>query len=259
MEIMKSHVSAPKNALITGASKRIGAAIARSLAARGTNIVVHYFRSKKEAESLCMEIRGLGVNAVVLPGDLKDPQACRALFAEARKKLGTIDLLVNNASVFEPDSVREPDDALWASHFAVHLHAPVVLASAMAAQDDLLDGLIINMIDQRVKNLNPMFFSYTLSKSALWTATQTMAQELAPHIRVNGIGPGPTLANKRQDADDFARQVKGLLLKHGPDLEEFGDTIAWLWRSKSVTGQMIALDGGQHLAWQTPDVDGVRE
>jgi len=259
MDFTKSHVSAPKNALITGASKRIGAAIARSLAARGTNMVVHYFKSGQEAEALCGEIRELGVQAFAIAGDLNNPKACRTLFGEARKALGTIDLLVNNASIFEPDCVRELNDALWSSHFAVHLHAPVVLASAMAAQDELADGMIINMIDQPVINLNPMFFSYTLSKSALWTATQTMAQELAPRIRVNGIGPGPTLANKRQDARDFAKQIEGLLLKHGPDLEEFGDTIAWLWRSKSVTGQMIALDGGQHLGWQTPDVDGVRE
>ncbi len=259
MDIVKNQYSAAKNALITGSSKRIGSAIAKSLAKRGTNIIVHHFSSHTDAEALCAEIREMGVKAEPISADLSNPSETRRLFKEAIEKFGAIDLVVNNASIFEPDSVLELDDALWAAHFSVHLQAPAILASEMAKQSDLKDGLIVNMIDQRVKNLNPMFFSYTLSKSALWTATQTMAQELAPRIRVNGIGPGPTLANKRQDPSDFEKQIDGLLLKRGPDLEEFGDTIAWLWRSKSVTGQMIALDGGQHLGWQTPDVNGVRE
>lgn len=259
MDHVKNKYSPAKNALITGASKRIGAAIARSLASRGTNIVLHHHQSPDEAEALCIELKDMGVKAISLSSDLTKPEETRQLFADAQKTIGTIDLLINNASVFEPDSVTKLDDALWAAHFAIHLQAPAILAGEMASQVHLNDGLIVNMIDQRVKNLNPMFFSYTLSKSALWTATQTMAQELAPKIRVNAIGPGPTLANKRQEASDFEKQIDGLLLKRGPDLEEFGDTIAWFWRSKSVTGQMIALDGGQHLGWQTPDVDGVRE
>lgn len=176
--------------------------------------------------------------------------------------MGPIGILVNNASVFENDSVQAFDPVLFDLHMAVHVRAPAILAQAMAAQNQSLQtsgGLIVNIIDQRVLRLNPRFFSYTLSKSAQWTATQTMAQALAPAIRVNAIGPGPTLQNSRQSADDFAAQIAGLPLKHGPALSEFAATILWMWRTPSLTGQMIALDGGQHLAWETPDVAGIAE
>src|SRR5690606_33495027 len=174
--------------------------------------------------------------------------------------LGPVRLLVNNASAFEPDSPTELDWEKWDRHFALHLRAPVALAGRFAtALPGNLDGLVVNVIDQRVWRLNPRFFSYTLSKSALWTATQTMAQAYAPRIRVNAIGPGPTLKNARQENNDFAQQIDALPLRRGPDLAEFGATIRYLWEARSVTGQMIAIDGGQHLAWRTPDVDGVVE
>ncbi len=249
----------PKNALVTGSSKRIGAAIARSLAANGTNVIVHYDHSKGDAEAICQELRQFGVKSEVFSADLTNVAETRALFADAVRAFGSIDLLVNNASVFEPDSVLSFDETLWDRHFAIHLKAPSILAAEMAKQAGLTEALIVNMIDQRVLAPNPTFYSYTLSKSALLTATKTMAQELAPKIRVNGIGPGPTLPNQRQSQDDFDRQVESLLLKRAPLLEEFGDTILWLWRTKSVTGQMIALDGGQHLAWKPVDVDGINE
>ncbi|MGB7285392.1 MAG: SDR family oxidoreductase [Salaquimonas sp.] len=251
--------SKPKTALVTGASKRIGAAIARSLAEQGIDIAVHYFHSDVEAESLCEELRQTGNIAVPIKADLTNAAATRKLFADSIKAIGSIELLVNNASIFEPDSLEAPNDAQWDAHFSIHLKAPSILAAEMAKQIDLENALIVNIIDQRVRNLNPTFYSYTLSKSALWTATQTMAQALAPKIRVNGIGPGPTLANKRQSREDFEKQVQGLLLERAPELSEFGDTIKWLWQAKSVTGQLITLDGGQHLAWQTPDVNGIKE
>lgn len=251
--------SGPKSALITGASKRIGAAIARHLAATGTGVAIHHHDSDQEAEALCGELREMGVKAVALKADLAGPGETRDLFARACDQLGPVDLLINNASIFEPDNVTDLNDALWEAHFAVHVRAPSVLAGEMAKQDGLEEGLIVNLIDQRVWRLTPNFYSYTLSKSALWTATRTLAQALSPRIRVNGIGPGPTLPNDRQEQADFDAQVEALLLKRGPDLAEFGQTVSWLWQAKSVTGQMIALDGGQHLAWETPDVSGVNE
>ena len=178
----------------------------------------------------------------------------------ATARLGPISLLVNCASIFEEDSLHDFHWDEWDRHFSVHVKAPVLMARRFAqALPPGREGLIVNIVDQRVWSPTPRYFSYTLSKSTLWTATQTMAQALAPHIRVNAIGPGPTLRNIRQSDADFAAQVDGLLLKRGPALDEFGATIRYLWKARSVTGQMIALDGGQHLAWQTPDVTGMVE
>ncbi len=186
--------------------------------------------------------------------------AAARLVSDAEAALGPVSLLVNNASIFKDDSATDFDWDMWESHFAVHLKAPVLLARKMAERlPEGRDGLVVNIVDQRVWRLNPRFFSYTLSKSALWTATQTLAQALAPRVRVNAIGPGPTLPNHRQAKEDFDSQVDALLLGHGPDVAEFGATIRYLWSARSVTGQMIALDGGQHLAWETPDVAGVHE
>ncbi|MCB1427933.1 MAG: SDR family oxidoreductase, partial [Nitratireductor sp.] len=199
-----------------------------------------------------------GVEALALSADFSQPGEAVRMFGEAADRLGTIDLLINNASAFEHDSVFEPDETVWQAHFDLHVKAPSDLAAVLAAQDPA-EGLIVNIIDQRVLRLNPQFFSYTLSKSALWTATQTMAQAFAPMVRVNAISPGPTLPNERQSQSDFDRQVAGLPLKRGPDLADFGRTVLYLWRMPAVTGQMIALDGGQHLAWETPDIAGIRE
>jgi NAD(P)-dependent dehydrogenase (short-subunit alcohol dehydrogenase family) len=247
-------------ALITGAGRRIGKAIALDLAAHGFQVAVHANSSRAEAEAVVETIRSDGGVAEVFVADLSDGKAVRQLHADVSAQLGSPDLIVNNASVFEDDDVRALDEAVFDLHFAIHLKAPLILTEAMAnglPKDRA--GLIVNIIDQRVWRLTPRFFSYTLSKSALWTATQTMAQALAPHIRVNAIGPGPTLANERQSEDDFAVQTKAVPLGHGPELAEFGATIRYLHQARSVTGQMIALDGGQHLAWQTPDVANIAE
>lgn len=255
----QGHHAPPRVALITGASRRIGAAIARDLARHGTNVAIHHHASSEEAEALSEAIRKHGGNADTFAADLTDAVQTQTLFEAVREAMGPVELLVNNASIFAEDEAETFDAGTWDAHFAIHLRAPSQLASALAAQQDAGNGLVINMIDQRVWRLTPRFYSYTLSKSALWTATRTLAQALAPRIRVNAIGPGPTLPNERQSQADFDLQQAGLLLGKGPGLDEFGETVRYLWRAKSVTGQMIALDGGQHLAWETPDVAGIPE
>ncbi|MEO3998716.1 SDR family oxidoreductase [Mesorhizobium sp. CAU 1732] len=253
-------VSTIPTALITGGAQRVGAAITRDLAANGFAVAIHCNTSRTEADALAEEIAAAGGIAHVVQGDLTDPEARGAIVQAVQQVLGPVQLLVNNASVFDDDSAQDFDWATWDRHFDVHLKAPVLLTQQVAANLPAgRDGLVVNMIDQRVWRLTPGFFSYTLSKSALWTATQTMAQAFAPRLRVNAIGPGPTLKNERQDEVDFQEQLDAVLLKRGPDLSEFGTTIRYLWGARSVTGQMIALDGGQHLAWQTPDVYGVAE
>ena len=247
-------------ALITGAAKRIGRAIAKDLADNGFSVAIHANGSLAEAEEFAAELRQSGHRAAAVQGDLTKINETEKLIQKASDALGPLDLLVNNASIFHEDSLRAFDAGIWEEHFAVHLRAPSILAAKFAEQlPQSADGLIVNIIDQRVWALRPSFYSYTLSKSALWTATQTMAQALAPRIRVNAIGPGPSIPSERQLQEDFQAQVAALILKRGPELEEFGRTIRFLFETPSVTGQMIALDGGQHLAWQTPDVLEIKE
>lgn len=247
-------------ALITGSAKRIGRAIAEDLAANGFSVAIHANGSLGEAEELAAELRRKGYRAIALKADLTDSGETGALIKRAAEALGPIDLLVNNASIFRQDSARSFDAEAWAQHFNIHVRAPSILAAAFAEQlPDETTGLIVNIIDQRVWALNPGFYSYTLSKAALWTATQTMAQTFAPKLRVNAIGPGPTVRSARQSEEDFQAQIDGLIMKAGPGFGEFGRTIRFLFDTPSITGQMIALDGGQHLAWQTPDVAEITE
>jgi len=248
-----------KTALVTGAAKRIGASIAKDLATHGFNVAIQYASSEDDAQNLAAELREFGIDAAAFEANLLIADECQTLFAQAREAIGPINLLINNASIFVGDTVTEFDEALWDKHFNIHLKAPSILSGEMAKQTDIDHGLIVNMIDQRVLRLNPNFHSYTLSKSALWTATRTLAQALAPNIRVNAIGPGPTLQNERQAPEDFVQQIDGLILKRGPALGEFGNTIRYLFENHSITGQMLALDGGQHLAWETPDIAGIVE
>ncbi len=249
-----------KTALVTGGARRIGKAIVQSLAADGIAVAIHANGSLKAAEELADEIQAAGGRAVAVQADLRDGAARERMIEDARGALGPLGLLVNNASVFRNDGADHFDEDNFDAHFDVHVKAPLHL-SALFANSIPADGhgLIVNIVDQRVWALNPRFCTYTLSKAALWTATQTLAQAYAPRIRVNAIGPGPTLANERQSADDFRKQSEGVLLKRGPELGEFGSTIRYLLETPSITGQMIALDGGQHLAWQTPDVADIAE
>ncbi len=247
-------------ALVTGAGKRIGRAIALDLAVHGFTIAVHANTSKDEAEETASIIRDAGGKAEVFLADLADSDVTAKLIGSVAKSLGAPRVVINNASIFEADFADDFDPELFDRHMAVHVKAPTLLAAAMAevlAKNE--DGLVVNMIDQRVKRLTPNFFSYTLSKSALWTATRTMAMAYAPKIRINAIGPGPTIKSARQSDEEFAKQVKAVPLERSPELGEFGATIRYFWANKSVTGQMIALDGGQHLAWETPDVMDIEE
>lgn len=248
-------------ALVTGGGRRIGAAIVSDLAASGFDVAIHCNTSRREADALAASITSAGGKAAVVQADLTDRDALGTVMHSAAQALGKpVDLLVNSASIFEDDQASEFSWERWDRHFALHVDAPVMLARCLAeALPADRFGLVVNIIDQRVLKPTPQFFSYTLSKSALWTATRTMAQALAPRVRVNAIGPGPTLPNARQSDDDFRRQVDGLLLHRGPELAEFGRTIRYLWDTMSVTGQLITIDGGQHLAWETPDVTGMRE
>jgi len=252
-----------KTALVTGGGKRIGRAIVEDLSAHGFGVAIHANRSSLTADQMAQDIRKKGGRAHVVRGDLRSLDTLGNLVEQAASQLGPLDLLVNNASIFERDEADHFQPALWNAHFDIHLKAPVILTQHFARQiadsDDNDKGLVVNIIDQRVWALTPHFFSYTLSKAALWTATQTMAQAFAPDIRVNAIGPGPTLANERQKPADFRRQSDAVLLRHGPELGEFGRTIRYLYETPSLTGQMIALDGGQHLAWETPDVANIPE
>lgn len=247
-------------ALVTGGARRIGAAIVSDLAAHGFAVAIHCNTSRADADWLADRIRAGGGRATVLQADLTRRDEVGALIERAAAALGPIDLVVNSASVFENDEAAGFTWEAWDRNFALHVEAPVMLARRMAAAlPKGRDGLVVNVIDQRVLKPTPQFFTYTLSKSALWAATRTMAQALAPRVRVNAIGPGPTLKNPRQSDEDFRKQIEGVLLRRGPTLAEFGATIRYLWETMSVTGQLITIDGGQHLAWQTPDVTGMKE
>ena len=250
-----------KAALVTGGAQRIGRGIVERLAREGYGIAIHCRRSADVAEGIASRIEAAGGRAVVVKGDLADASAVDRLVDDAVSALGIpLTLLVNNASEFEPDEVETLSQDRWDRHFAVNLRAPAFLARDFARQLPAdREGSIVNIVDQRVWKLTPQFFSYTLTKAALFTATQTMAQALAPRIRVNAIGPGPTLANERQGDEDFNKQAQAVLLGHGGTPDEIAEAVVYLAGARSVTGQMIAVDGGQHLAWETPDVAGIKE
>jgi len=245
------------NVIITGAAKRIGRALAVDFASQGWGVAVHYNHSSQKAQELVSQITADGGRAVALQTDLSDVNKLHKLVEEAGNALGPITTLINNASLFAPDDHLTLTPESWAAHMDINLRAPLFLAQALAAAlPEGTAGNIINMIDQRVWRLTPRFLSYTVAKSGLWTLTQTLAQALAPKIRVNGIGPGPTLCNDRQSEADFQTQAAATLLGRVPELEEICAAVRFILASPAMTGQMIALDGGQHLAWETPDAVG---
>ena len=254
-------------ALVTGAAKRLGRAMALYLAERGYDVAVHYAGSATEAEAVAEDIRSKGRKAVTVQADLTVEADMQSLVPRATEALGApLEVLINNASIFEYDTLESATRTSWDRHLESNLRAPFVLTQAFAAQapDAEIDaageprarGLVINMIDQRVRKLTPEFMTYTLAKTALWTLTQTSAQGLAPHVRVNAIGPGPTLQGARQTADHFARQRAATIMGRGAGPDDIIGALGYFLDAKAVTGQLLCVDGGQHLGWQTPDVLG---
>lgn len=240
----------PLTALITGGAQRLGKAMALALAAAGFDIAIHCNASTDAAEAASGEIRALGRRSTVLCADLSGEDETAALVPRAQAELGPIGVLINNASAFERDEWHDATQATWDAHMAPNLRAPFVLTQQFArALPSGAEGLIINMVDQRVWSLTPHFVSYTVSKAGLWALTQTMALALAPRIRVNAIGPGPALPSPRQSREQFERQAASVPLGHGTSPDEVGRAALAILSLPSMTGQMIALDGGQHLQW----------
>lgn len=242
-------------ALVTGAGRRIGRALALEAARAGYDVAIHCRASTDEAEETVADARALGRRAALVRADLANEAETGGLIAQASKALGPVTLLVNSASAFEDDRVGNLSRRTWDLHLETNLRAPLVLAEAFAAALPAdRAGLVVNIIDQRVWRPNPQFFSYSLSKAGLWWATQTLAQALAPRIRVNAIGPGPVLPSVHQAPGEFEAEAAGVLLQRRATPDEIAAALRYLIDATSVTGQMIAVDGGQHLGWKTPDI-----
>jgi NAD(P)-dependent dehydrogenase (short-subunit alcohol dehydrogenase family) len=240
----------PRTALVTGGAKRLGRAIALSLAGAGFDVALHFGSSEAEAEATAQEIRALGRRAHPLRADLAREAQVQSLVPAATDALGPVGVLVNNASVFERDEWHDATRQSWDAHLEPNLRAPFVLTQAMAgALPAGAEGVVINLLDQRVWSLTPHFVSYTVSKAALWTLTQTMALALAPRIRVNAVGPGPAMPSPRQTEQQFRRQYESVPLGRGTGPEEVARAVLAILSLPSMTGQMIALDGGQHMQW----------
>ncbi len=245
--------SIPRTALVTGAAHRIGRAIALDLAAQGFDIAIHYNRSRDAAAALAAEIEGGGHRAVLVDADLGVEDQTEGLIARVAETLGPVGCLINNASRFELDLWDTATRESWDIHMETNLRAPLLLSQEMARLlPEAADGVIVNLIDQRVWNLTPYFLTYTLSKTGLWTLTQTLALALAPRIRVNAIGPGPTLKSERQSEEQFRMQWDATPLRHGATPEEIAAGVRYILSAGAMTGQMIALDGGEHLGWAQP-------
>ena len=241
--------------LVTGAAKRLGRAIALDLADAGWDVGVHYHGSAAEAEETAAAARARGVKAVTLRADLSREDETAGLVARAAGALGPLTALINSASLFEDDDWQSASRASWDAHIETNLRAPFLLAQHFARQlPPDAEGNIINVIDQRVLKPTPQFLSYSLSKAGLYWLTTILAQGMAPRIRVNAVGPGPTIRNARQSQADFARQRAATVLGRGAEPADVAAAIRYLLAAPAVTGQMIAVDGGQHLIWQTPDV-----
>jgi NAD(P)-dependent dehydrogenase (short-subunit alcohol dehydrogenase family) len=242
-----------KTVLVTGAAKRLGRAIALHLAGAGWNVAIHYHGSADEAESTAAEARALGVKAAILKANLSREEETAQLIGRAVDAMGPLGALINSASLFENDDWQSATRESWDAHMETNLRAPFLLSQTFARQV-IGKGTIVNIIDQRVLKPTPQFLSYSLSKAGLYWLTTTMAQALGPDIRVNAVGPGPTMRNARQSETDFARQRDATILERGAEPEDVARAVQYLLEAEAVTGQMLAVDGGQHLIWQTPDV-----
>lgn len=255
-------------ALVTGAGQRLGRALALELARQGHDVAVHYATSQSGAIETAAEIQAIGQKAVTLQADLLNEGQLDSLVTRAADSLGgPLSCLVNNASIFEYDTIETATRDSWHRHMGSNLRAPFVLTQNFSRQapaplndpnrEPRSQALVVNMIDQRVRKLTPEYSTYTLAKSALWTLTQTAAQALAPNIRVNGIGPGPTMRGGRQSETEFGLQRARTVLNRGANSADITDALRYFLNAPSVTGQLICTDGGQHLAWQTPDIVGL--
>lgn len=255
-------------ALVTGAGARLGRAMALYLGQRGYDVAVHYAGSETGAEDTVAQLRAMGRNAAALQADLLDEAATQTLVGRAADALGgPLTCLINNASIFEYDNIATATRESWDRHLGSNLRAPFVLTQSFAAQapeptqDDqgepLAQALVVNMLDQRIHKLTPEFMSYTIAKMGLWAMTRTTAQALAPKVRVNGIGPGPTLQGHRQSEEHFSKQRAATILKRGANPADITAALGYFLDAHAMTGQMLAVDGGQHLAWETPDVLGI--
>jgi NAD(P)-dependent dehydrogenase (short-subunit alcohol dehydrogenase family) len=244
-------------ALVTGAGRRIGRALALEAARAGFDVAVHYRTAADEAQAVADEIAALGRKAVSLAAELTDEDQTAGLIGRAAQALGPVTLLVNSASTFEDDRLATATRDSWDAHLDANLRAPIVLAQSFAAAlPNDRQGLVVNIVDQRVLRPNPQFFSYSLSKAGLWWVTQTLAQDLAPRIRVNAIAPGPVLASVHQAAGEFEREAAATPLERAVSPDEIAAALRYLIDAGAVTGQMIAVDAGQHLGWRTPDIIG---
>lgn len=253
-------------ALITGAARRLGREMALYLARRGYDIAVHYAGSQDAAEQTAVDIRALGVQAQLFQADLLDPDATAALVPQVAQAMGSLHVLVNNASIFDYDNIHSATMDDWDRNIGSNLRAPFQLIQAFAAQapkaapdengEPQAQALVVNMVDQRVLKPTPEFMTYSLAKAGLWTLTRTAAQALAPDIRVNAIGPGPTLIGARQSQAHFDAQRAGTILQRGSEAAGITQALGYFLDARAVTGQLICVDGGQHLAWQTPDIIG---
>lgn len=240
----------PKVALVTGAAKRIGRTIALALAEDGYAVAIHYNSSAKDADAVVDEIVRAGGKAMALKADLAVEAEVLTLIPRATAALGPLGLLVNNASLFDRDEIKTVTRKSWDAHMEANLRAPFVLIQGLAAQlPAATEGVVVNILDERVLNLTPHFVSYTVSKAGLWALTQSLALALAPRIRVNGIGPGPTLPSPRQTQEQFDRQAGAMPLKRGANPDEVAAAVRFIIASRSMTGSILMLDGGQHLAW----------
>ena len=238
--------------IITGGATRIGAAIAKKLSGKNIEILIHYNKSKSKAENLKKELQKKGSKVFLVKGDLSKEKDVNKLIKFAKSKLKFFDCLINNASLFENDKIENFTTDSWGKHLRTNLRTPALLSKGK-------NNNIINIIDQRVLKLTPFFFSYTISKTGLYTLTKTSAMSLAPNIRVNGIAPGPTLKNKRQSEKHFKKQYMATPLKRKVDVDQICNAVDFFIKNRSITGQVISIDSGQSLNWQTPDIMGGKE
>ena len=245
--------------IITGGATRIGAAIAEKLSGPNKEIVIHYNRSKLKAENLKKKLQNYGTKIYLVKGDLSKEKDINKIIKIAKSKLKYFDCLINNASLFDNDKIENFKINSWEKHMSTNLRAPAFLSKEFSKNIRGKNNNIINIIDQRVFKLTPFFFSYTISKTGLYTLTKTSAMSLSPNIRVNGIAPGPTIKNKRQSEKHFKKQYLATPLKQKVDVKEICNAVDFFIKNSSITGQVLAIDGGQNLNWQTPDIIGTKE